>query len=143
MNEAARLGLVNPRATSGSDVIEKLRRELQRIEHASDSESMKDHVINAFWTSWHVHKWMWNAIDGKANLKQAVLEYRGIAAEKIVDDIAFGAALASRFVPLKICRQVATSACYVDVSPILPETSLSIPIKPTPNIVILGKPISV
>jgi hypothetical protein len=38
MNEAARLGLVNLRAASASDVIEKLRRELQRIEQARDSE---------------------------------------------------------------------------------------------------------
>jgi hypothetical protein len=142
MSEAVRLGLVKFRATSGSDVIEKLRRELQRIEQSDDPETAKDHVINAFWTTWHVHKWMWDAIDGKPELKKAVLEYRGIASYKIDDEVTFGAVLASRFVPLKICRQIATSSSYVDVSPIVPETTLAIAIKPTPTVVVLGKPVS-
>lgn len=142
MSEIARTGIVDLRATSGSAVIEKLRRELQRIEQANHSEVVRDHVINAFWTAWHVHRWMWNAIDGKPDLKRAVLEYRGIASYRIDDDVAFGAVLASRFVPLKICRQIAISPNYVDVSPTLPETSISISIKPTPTIVILGRPMS-
>jgi len=142
MNEGARLGLINVRETSASDVIEKLRRELQRIEQANDPEAAADHVINAFWSAWYVHKWMWNAIDGKPDLRQAVLEYRGISHYKIDDDVAFGAALASRFVPLKICRQVATSPRFVDVSPLLPETCPHISMKPMPKIVILGKLVS-
>ena len=142
MSDPSRLGLVNYHATSASDVIAKLRRELQRIEDAGDLEAERDHVINAFWTAWHVHKWMWDAINGKPDLKQAVLEYRGIADYQIDNAVAFGEALASRFVPLKICRQIATSSRYVNVSPTLPETSLSISMKPTPTVVILGKPIS-
>jgi hypothetical protein len=142
MSEIARIGIVDFRAISASVVIEKLRRELQRIEQAHDSETVRDHVLNAFWTAWHVHKWMWNAIDGKPKLKRAVLEYRGIASYKIDNDIAFGAVLASRFVPLKICRQIATSSSYADISPTLPETSTSISIRPTPTIVILGRPMS-
>jgi len=142
MNEAARLGLLNFRATSPSDVIEKLRRELQRIEQASDPETAQDYVINAFWSAWHVHRWMWDAIDVKPDLKQAVLEYRGIASYKIDNEVAFGAVLASRFMPLKICRLIATSSRYVDVSPTLPETSVAITMRSTPHIVVLGKPIS-
>jgi hypothetical protein len=140
MNEVAPPGVVDLRATSGPDVIEKLRREVRRVEQANDPETARDHVINAFWTAWHVHKWMWEAIDAKPELKRAVLEYRGIASYKIDNEIAFGAVLASRFVPLKICRQIATSSHYVDVLPTLLETSTSNPIKSTPTIVVLGKP---
>jgi len=85
---------------------------------------------------------MWDAIDVKPDLKQAVLEYRGIASYKIDNEVAFGAVLASRFMPLKICRLIATSSRYVDVSPTLSETSVAITMRSTPHIVVLGKPIS-
>ena len=141
MNEATRLGLVSFHATSAADVIEKLRRELQRIEQASDLETAKDHVTNAFWSAWHVHKWMWDAIDEKPDLKQTVLEYRGIACCEIDDEVAFGAMLASRFMPLKICRLIATSSRYVDVTSGL-SSNLSSSTPSSLNLVVLGRPIS-
>ena len=116
MSEASRLTLASFHQTCGRDVIEKLRREVERIESINDPGVTGDHVINAFWTAWHVHHWMWDAISDKPDLRLAVLKYRGIERYTIEDHETFGAVLASRFVPLKICRMIATSSRYVHVS---------------------------
>lgn len=116
MSEASRLTLVTFHQTSGRDVIEKLRREVERIESCDDPGSVGDHVINAFWTAWHVHHWMWDVMSDKPDLKLAVLKFRGIERYTIEDHERFGTVLASRFVPLKICRMIGTSSRYVHVS---------------------------
>jgi hypothetical protein len=159
MSDAARLSLVAFHNTSAEDVIEKLRREIDRIDAAGGQEFIRDHVVNAFWTAWHVHNWMWNAIKEKPDLKTAVLKYRGIENERIEDHESFGAALARRFVPLRICRMVATSSRYVHVGlsmDVLTVASTTDPadaspcgamvnlesVRPIPMVVILGKPVA-
>jgi hypothetical protein len=102
--------------TSAFDVIEKLRRDIARIDSSTECSIARDHTINAFWTAWHIHQWMWDAISDKPDLKLAVLKYRGIERYTIGDHETFGAVLAGRFVPLKICRMIATSPRYVQVS---------------------------
>ena len=126
MNEAAPLALVALADTCARHVIEKLRREVQRIESADDADAIRDHVFNAFCTAWHVHQWMWDAISDKPDLKLAVLRYRGIEHQIMENHEAFGAVLAGRFVPLKICRLIATSSRYVQVSSTAVQANMSV-----------------
>jgi len=44
---------------------------------------MRDHLVTALWTAWHVHKWIWDAIREKPELKLTVLKYRGIETQTI------------------------------------------------------------
>ena len=99
--------------TSAFDVIEKLRRDIARIDSSTEWTIARDHTVSAFWTAWHIHQWLWDVISKKPELKSALLSYRGIDNDQIEDSVAFGTALAQRFVPLKICRMIATSPNYV------------------------------
>ena len=107
--------------TSAFDVIEKLRRDIARIESSTERTIARDHTVSAFWTAWHIHQWLWDVISKQPELKFALLSYRGIENEQIEDSAAFGTALAQRFVPLKICRMIATSPNYVRV--VVPSSS--------------------
>jgi hypothetical protein len=148
MSDASKLTLVTFHNTCAIDTIEKLRREVDRIECADDSDSVRDHVVNAFWTAWHVHQWMWDTIRDKPSLKLAVLKYRGIERHQIEDHETFGALLASRFVPLKICRLIAASSQYVQVSLtgehglLLLATPDSNSVRSTPMVMLMGRPIA-
>ena len=150
MNEAARVTLVALDDTCARHVIEKLRREVQRIESADDADSVRDHVVNAFCTAWHVHQWMWDAISEKPDLKLAVLRYRGIEHQAIKNHETFGAVLAGRFVPLKICRMIATSSRYVQVSSTAVPASMSEADpaangstgRSKPMVIVMGRPIA-
>jgi hypothetical protein len=151
MSEASRLTLVTFNQTSGRDVIEKLRREVERIECIDDPASIGDHVINAFWTAWHVHHWMWDMISDKPDLKLAVLKYRGIERYTIGDPETFGTVLASRFVPLKICRMIGTSSRYVHISSTGEQAKMSVgPFvanenlgRSKPMIIVMGRSVAV
>ena len=109
LNQAPDLHLVTLELTSAENLIAKLRRQIERIENAAEREVVADHVNDAFWTAWLVHDWIWDAIKDDQALKAAVLKYRGMDEEKIEDQKSFGIALARRFVPLKICRLVAST----------------------------------
>lgn len=109
------LQLITFNQTSAKDLLEKLRREIDRIENPAERQFAVDHVTNGFCTAWHLHEWLWDAIREQPQLKATVLDYRGIDDEGIDDQSAFGSALARRFVPLKICRIIATSAKHAHV----------------------------
>ena len=120
VNDADVQGAKGPRLvsfdrTSACDVIEKLRRDIARIDSCAECALARDHTISAFWTAWHIHQWLWEVISRQPELKTALLSYRGIDNDQIEDSVAFGRALAQRFVPLKICRMIATSPNYVRV----------------------------
>ena len=115
MSDGTELQLVTFERTSAKEVLEKLRREIERIESGLEREFAADHVINAFWTAWHLHAWLWDAIKDRPTLKSDVLQYRGIDEQGIEDHYSFGTALARRFVPLKICRKIATAPGHVRV----------------------------
>ena len=115
MSDGAGPKLVTFEHTSAKHLLDKLRREIERVDAAAEQASAQDHVTNAFWTAWSVHEWMWLAIEGRPDLKAAVLAYRGIDEAGIEDEKSFGTALAGRFVPLKICRAIATSAKQAEV----------------------------
>jgi hypothetical protein len=115
MSDGAGPKLVTFEHTSAKHLLDKLRREIERVDAAAEQASAQDHVTNAFWTAWSVHEWMWESIKGRPDLKAAVLAYRGIDQTGIEDEKSFGAALAGRFVPLKICRAIATSAKQAEV----------------------------
>ena len=150
MSDAIQLRSVAFHETCAIDIIEKLRREIDRIECADSGEAARDHVVNAFWTAWHVHQWMWSAISDKPDLKLAVLRYRGLEGEAIEGHETFGDLLASRFVPLKICRFIATSSQYVEVSltgeqglvSLAPPTMVPDSVRPTPMIMVMARPIA-
>jgi len=116
MSDGTELQLVTFERTSAKGVLEKLRREIERIESGIEREFAADHVINAFWTAWHLHAWLWDAIRERPTLKSDVLQYRGIEEQGIEDHYSFGTALARRFVPLKICRMIANAPRHVRVS---------------------------
>lgn len=115
MTNGAELKLVTFEQTSARHLLDKLRREIKRIDDAGERALAQDHVTNAFWTAWYVHEWIWETIKETPKLKAAVLGYRGIDEAGIDDHRSFGAALAGRFVPLKICRMIATSPKQADV----------------------------
>ena len=163
MTEGAGLKLVAFEQTSARHLLDKLKREIKRIDDAEERALAQDHVTNAVWTAWFVHEWLWDAIKDKPELKAAVLEYRGIGEVGIDDHASFGAALAGRFVPLKICRMIARSPKQADV--VLPQdinasssagvgaesglnghahtfaAAASTAVRDKPAIVIMGKPV--
>jgi hypothetical protein len=116
MSDDTGLRLIAFEKTSAKDVLAKLHREIDRIDSSIDHDHVGDHVVNAFWTAWHFHEWLWAAINEKPALKAAVLKYRGLDSENIDNRLSFGMALADRFVPLKICRVIATSSRHVSVT---------------------------
>jgi hypothetical protein len=136
--------------TSACDIIEKLRRDIARIDSSTECALARDHTVNAFWTAWHVHQWMWDAISDKPDLKLAVLKYRGIEGYTIEDHETFGAVLAGRFVPLKICRMIATSSRYVQVSSTDEQVKMSVAnlvanenlVQSKPMVIVMGRPIA-
>lgn len=107
MNDGKELQLVTFEGTSAKEILAKLHREVERLLQNPQGEFAADHVINAFWTAWHMHVWIWDAIKDQPALKEAVMRYRGLEEENIGDASSFGTALARRFVPLKICRKIA------------------------------------
>jgi hypothetical protein len=115
MSDGTELQLVTFERTSAKGVLEKLRREIERIESGMEREFAADHVINAFWTAWHLHAWLWDAVKERPKLRSDVLQYRGIDEQGIEDHYSFGTALARRFVPLKICRMIAIAPRHVRV----------------------------
>lgn len=115
MSDGTELQLVTLERTSAKGILEKLRREIERIEGGLEREFAADHVINAFWTAWHLHAWLWDAIKDRPTLKSDVLQYRGVDEQGIENHYSFGTALARRFVPLKICRKIATAPRHVRV----------------------------
>lgn len=115
MSDGTGLKLITFEETSAKDVLAKLHREIARIDSGVDHDHVSDHVVNAFWTAWHLHEWLWAAIREKPELKEAVLKYRGLDGEDIDNRLSFGMALSDRFVPLKICRVIATSPRHVSV----------------------------
>lgn len=120
MTEGKEVRLIEFDGTPAERMLNKLRREIQEIESAMDPELARDQVTNAFWTAWHLHTWIWDEIKDRPELKAAVFNYRGIGDEEVDDERSFGAALAQRFVPLKICRLIATSPKLIRV--VLPIT---------------------
>ncbi len=110
MNEGKELQLVTFDGTSAKGILAKLHRETERILENPKAEFAADHVINAFWTAWHMHVWVWDAIKDEPALMDAVIKYRGLEEENIRDASSFGTALARRFVPLKICRKIAVDS---------------------------------
>jgi len=115
MNEGKELQLVTFEITSAKEVLAKLHREIERIGAKPKVEFVADHVMNAFWTAWHMHVWIWDAIKDQPALRDTVIMYRGIEDESIRDAHTFGTALARRFVPLKICRKIAMGGRHVQV----------------------------
>jgi len=136
--------------TSACDIIEKLRRDIARIDSSTECAFARDHTVNAFWTAWHIHQWMWDAISNKPDLKLAVLKYRGIERYTIEDHETFGAVLAGRFVPLKICRMIATASRYVQVSSTDVQATMSVDtlgandnlVRSKPMVIVMGRPIA-
>jgi len=121
MSDGTGLKLIAFEETSAKDVLAKLHREIDRIDSGIDHDHVGDHVVNAFWTAWHFHEWLWAAIKEKPELKAAILKYRGLDGEYIDNRLSFGMALAERFVPLKICRIIATSPRHVSVTAARPS----------------------
>lgn len=115
MNEGKELQLVTFESTSAKEILAKLHREIERLSENPMAEFASDHVINAFWTAWHMHVWVWDAVKDRPALRDAVSKYRGIEEENIGDAASFGTALARRFVPLKICRKIAMDARHAHV----------------------------
>ena len=116
MNEGNELQLVTFEGTTAKAILAKLHREIERICSNQNTEFAADHVINAFWTAWNMHAWIWDAIKDQPALRDAVIAFRGLEEERVVDATSFGTALARRFVPLKICRKIATGPRHVQVA---------------------------
>ena len=116
MSDGTGLKLVTFEGTSARDVLAKLHREIDRIEGGVEHDHIRDHVVNAFWTGWHFHGWLWDVIKDQPELKDAVIRYRGLDGEALDSKLSFGSALAERFVPLRICRMIAMSPRHVRVT---------------------------
>lgn len=100
---------------SPKDLLEKINREIARAVFDADREHAGDHVVNAFWSAWHIHDWLWDAIKGNDRLKGCVLAKAGIRGD-IKGRKQFGAALARQFRELEIARIIATSSKHVHVT---------------------------
>ena len=57
------------------DMLDKLKREFNRLEVAPEREDIADHAINFAITSWHLTDWIWAAYEDKR------LKFRGEAAD--------------------------------------------------------------
>ena len=115
MSDGTGLKLVTFDPTSARHVLAKLHREIERIDSAPGDVHVGDHISNAFSTAWQLHQWVWDAIHNEPRLRAAVLKYRGLEEAGVQDSTTFGAALAGRFVPLKICRVIANTPKHIRV----------------------------
>ena len=59
----------NPR-----DMLDKLLREIKRLECTDDREQAADHCFNAAVTAWHIHDWIWREAEANADLKEKLAE---------------------------------------------------------------------
>jgi hypothetical protein len=92
-----------------------MNREIGRAETDTDREHAGDHVINALWSAWHLHEWVWDAIRDNAPSKARVLLQAGLPSNGITNQKQFGAELARRHKDLEIARIIATSVKHVHV----------------------------
>lgn len=101
--------------TTAQDMLEKLRREIERIGDAAERESIGDHVINAFWTAWHLHEWVWVAMCSDPDKRSRVLKSLGISSADGRTKNGFVEGLVKARRHLEVCRLVANSAKHVHV----------------------------
>ena len=63
----------NPR-----DMLDKLLREIKRLERTDDREDAADHCFNAAVTAWHIQDWIWREAEDGIGLKNEIAEMAGI-----------------------------------------------------------------
>lgn len=116
MARSESIELISFDLTSAKDHLEKLRREIDRFESTREREQMGDHLVNAFWTAWHLHDWVWDTIRDQPELQRRVFAKFGISASDVNGQRDFGGELGRRNRDLEVARIIATSSKHVHVS---------------------------
>jgi hypothetical protein len=45
------------------EMVDKLKRELDRFKEADTRRAREDHMMNFVWTAWHLYEWTWRGIE--------------------------------------------------------------------------------
>ena len=98
------------------DVLEKLRREIKRIEDAKDRQDVCDHGTNAAFTAWHMTDWAWADFQNNWAIRTAIAKQVGNDPPKIKLD-EFQDYVAKDSEDLGICRVIATASKHVGWDP--------------------------
>jgi hypothetical protein len=138
--------------TTSRDHLNKLARDVDRLEQAESRDDKSDHAINGAITAWHLHEWAWadmKAVQGSElpdfselgadTAEQARLHHKerqqacrqvlvDVAKElaigaREVDAKAFGAYMAKRHPAIEACRIIATGSKHIGVGH-LPSTDV-------------------
>lgn len=110
------------------DMLEKLRWECDQLRRtAADREALVHHALNAAWTAWHIHDWVWAAVSRDPVLRARFAKQAGIAPQKF-DQEAFAGWLVKDKPDLDLCRIIATSAKHVgaEIGPVEIQTTVSV-----------------
>ena len=94
------------------NVLDKLQREIKRIEKALPRPDVCDHGTNAAITAWHLNEWVWADIKENWQIRAAIAKQAGRAANNFsLED--FQGYVAERWECLKICRIIATASKHI------------------------------
>jgi hypothetical protein len=126
------------------DHLNKLVREADRLEQATDRDDKSDHAINGATTGWHLHEWIWSSMKhiersappdasqigsdvaeqirlqhldkqrACATLRSDVAKAQGISVGS-VDAEAFGVYMAQHYPCIEACRIIATGSKHTQV----------------------------
>jgi hypothetical protein len=100
---------------SGRDMIEKLKREIERLAGSVIRQEVVDHGLNAAMTAWHLTHWTWREIQGSIPRVRSVTARAGTPIRELKQFQEF----VKRDCPeLAYCEGIAVSAKHFDFSKI-------------------------
>jgi hypothetical protein len=108
------------------DMLDKLLREIKRIETCRDRQDAADHCCNAALTAWHLHDWVWRDIKTNWDVHAAICRSAGLAPCRL-DEARFGQIVldpAAGCAALDYCQQIATASKHAGVE-VLPDFEMS------------------
>ncbi len=94
------------------DLLDKLQREIMRIEKAAGRPDVCDHGTNAALTAWHLTDWVWADVKNNLPIRSAIAKQAGRAANDF-DVREFQDYVAGGCKYLQICRIIATASKHV------------------------------
>lgn len=101
---------------SCGDLLEKLQREIKRIEDTKDRKDVCDHGTNAAFTAWHMTDWAWADFEKNSAIRAAIAKQAGCYPPKF-NLGQFQDHVAEKCEELRICRAIATASKHVGCDP--------------------------
>lgn len=112
------------------EMVDKLKRELDRYREAETRDVREDHMMNFIWTAWHLYEWAWHGIETLDTDDRKKLEHAAGTAWQSKTDFRNWA---KRQCPaLGACRQLSNSVKHPGSSKVLnDEVPVDVTARPT------------